>query len=256
MPAQRPVTTSSTLRLQFGDVSVEAHVTVPAAPVEPAAMLPALYGIVNDVVATGERRETAAGHTISCRKGCGACCRQLVPVSPVEAQAIRRLVGSLPEARAREVRARFAAIERRLEQANMVSPLSDPAARGGTTDRSLSVRYFALGMPCPFLENESCSIHPQRPLACREYLVTSPAAHCSDPEQSGVVPVAIPKLSVAARGLDVDDQERDTSTRWVPLSLALADGRQPKQTLRRRTGPDWIRQFLTRLRISSPKETS
>src|SRR6185369_15842270 len=95
MPAQRPVTTSSTLRLQFADVSVEAHITVPAAPVEPAAMLPALYGIVNDVVATGERRETAAGHTISCRKGCGACCRQLVPVSPVEAQAIRRLVGSL-----------------------------------------------------------------------------------------------------------------------------------------------------------------
>jgi Fe-S-cluster containining protein len=38
-------------------------------------------------------------------------------------------------------------------------------------------------MPCPFLEDESCSIHPDRPLVCREYLVTSPAELCAGPRR-------------------------------------------------------------------------
>ena len=64
-----------------------------------------------------------------------------------------------------------------------------------------------MGVPCPFLEDESCSIHPERPLVCREYLVTSPAALCAGPTQEGVTPVAVPKVSMAARGLQ-DDRRR------------------------------------------------
>jgi Fe-S-cluster containining protein len=47
--------------------------------------------------------------------------------------------------------------------------------------RALNRRHFALRTPCPFLEEGSCSIYAQRPLVCREYLVTSPAERCSDP---------------------------------------------------------------------------
>ena len=73
-----------------------------------------------------------------------------------------------------------------------------------------------MGVPCPFLEDESCSIHPERPLVCREYLVTSPAALCAGPTQEGVTPVAVPKVSMAARGL------QDEGDDWFPL--ATADG--------------------------------
>ena len=42
--------------------------------------------------------------------------------------------------------------------------------------RILGREYFQLGIPCPFLEEESCSIYHDRPITCREYLVTSPPA--------------------------------------------------------------------------------
>jgi hypothetical protein len=49
------------------------------------------------------------------------------------------------------------------------------------------VRYFLQGVACPFLEAESCGIHPDRPLACREYLVTSrrPLRHPGPRPSSG-----------------------------------------------------------------------
>ncbi len=89
--------------------------------------------------------------------------------------------------------------------------------RRGRSDRELvDGAYFALGVPCPFLEDESCSIHPERPLVCREYLVTSPAELCAGPEQEGVTPVPVPKVSMAARGLQ--DEKDD----WFPLAMLMA----------------------------------
>src|SRR5262245_42911761 len=40
-----------------------------------------------------------SGQTISCRKGCAACCRMLVPLSAPEAFALRKYVEQLPEDR-------------------------------------------------------------------------------------------------------------------------------------------------------------
>jgi hypothetical protein len=109
------------------------------------------------------------------------------------------------------------------------------------SDRELSVAYFALGIPCPFLEEESCSIHPDRPLVCREYLVTSPAELCSGPVQEGVTPVAVPKFSLAARALQ---DERDG---WFPLALLTRWAKARPRGGMRRTGPEWIQRFLKNL---------
>ena len=68
--------------------------------------------------------------------------------------------------------------------------------------RSLGLRYFALGIPCPFLEAESCSIYTERPLVCREFLVSSPPENCAAPtaETVQVIPVE-PKVSTALAAL-------------------------------------------------------
>ena len=97
-------------------------------------------------------------------------------------------------------------------------PSPPPTSRSARAAPTASCRpaYFALGIPCPFLEEESCSIHPDRPLVCREYLVTSPAELCAGPTQEGVTPVPVPKVSLAARGLQDEREE------WFPL--ALSDG--------------------------------
>jgi Fe-S-cluster containining protein len=52
--------------------------------------------------------------------------------------------------------------------------------------------YFRLQLACPFLEDEACSIHPDRPFACREYLVTSDPAHCASFSRQGIRKVFVP----------------------------------------------------------------
>jgi Fe-S-cluster containining protein len=217
---------TATLRLSVGDLRIAHPITVPTGPVAAADVVPALQGLVNAVVAAAE-----AGKAISCRKGCGACCRQLVPVSRTEAERLMVTVATLPAERRATLEARFSAAEAALAAANLKE-------RKGRPDRELSTAYFALGIACPFLEDESCSIHPDRPLVCREYLVTSPAALCAGPEQEGVTPVPVPKVSLAARGLQDEGEE------WFPLALLMDWAKTRPKGGARRTGPEWIQKFL------------
>lgn len=222
-------TSTATLRLSAGELRIAHPITVPDAPVPARDVVPALQGLVNAVVAAAE-----SGKAISCRKGCGACCRQLVPVSRTEGERLLDLVDALPRERRGEIKRRFAAAEAVLVPAGFMD-------RTGRTDRELSTAYFALGVPCPFLEEESCSIHADRPLVCREYLVTSPPELCAGPAQDGVTPVAVPKFSLGARKLQ---EEKDG---WFPLALLMAWSRQRPQTGARRTGPEWVQRFLKNL---------
>src|SRR5579883_2245557 len=225
---------TATLRLKVGDLEVAHPITVPSGAVPATAVLPALQGLVNATVEAAEM-----GKAISCRKGCGACCRQLVPISRTEGEALLALVDAMPTPRRKTVRARFAAAEAAIANAGLAEP-------GGRSDREMSVAYFALGVPCPFLEEESCSIHPDRPLVCREYLVTSSAALCAGPVQEGVTPVPVPKLSLAARRL------QDEGESWFPLALLMAWSRRPRSPAKRRPGPEWVQRFLRGLAGSAP----
>lgn len=217
---------TATLRLSMGELRIVHPIAVPSAPVPAAEIVPALQGLVNAVVEAAEM-----GKAISCRKGCGACCRQLVPVSRTEGERLLQLVETMPADRREAVKKRFAAAEAAIEAASLKE-------RRGRTDRELSTAYFALGVPCPFLEDESCSIHPERPLVCREYLVTSPAELCAGPTQEGVTPVAVPKVSMAARGL------QDEGDDWFPLAMLMEWARRRPRQVKKRTGPEWVQRFL------------
>lgn len=224
-------TSTATLRLSVGNLRIAHPITVPNQAVAAAEIVPALQGLVNEVVAAAEAESIKSGREISCRKGCGACCRQLVPVSRTEGERLLALVDKMPAARRDALAQRFAAAAGKVEAAGL-------ARREGRTDREFSVAYFALGVACPFLEDESCSIHPERPLVCREYLVTSPAELCAGPRQEGVAPVAVPKVSIAARKLQDDEGE------WFPLAMLLAWGRTQPKGGKKRTGPEWVQRFL------------
>ena len=216
---------TATLRLTVADLRIVHPITVPSGPVAAADVMPALQGLVNAVVEAAE-----AGISISCRKGCGACCRQLVPVSRTEGERLLATVEKMPAERQKELRRRFGEAASKIAAAGL-------GQRTGRSDREMSVAYFALGVPCPFLEDESCSIHPDRPLVCREYLVTSPAELCAGPRQEGVTPVAVPKVSLAARKLQDDDE-------WFPLAMLMEWARKRPKGGTRRTGPEWVQRFL------------
>lgn len=168
------------LQTRFGDIRGE--LPLPEAPIRLAEFARLLIGFDNQLIEVAEKAATDYGSaTISCGPGCGACCRQAVPISVPEAFYLRDLVRSLPAARRSEILARFEAARLRMQAGGIDGDLH-PGETADDRWSRLGLRYFALGIACPFLENESCSIHPERPTICREFLVTSPAEACSDPE--------------------------------------------------------------------------
>jgi Fe-S-cluster containining protein len=167
------------------------------------------------------RQAQAEGRQISCKAGCGACCRQAVPISEAEALSLAELVSALPEERRTSVRARFEAALIRLKEAGLFEKLRALPDFSSREDRqSFGLEYFNLDIPCPFLENESCSIHPDRPLSCREYLVTSPAVSCRSLGPQRIALVDVPRKLSNLR-FRIEGDAGKNSTHWLPLITAL-----------------------------------
>ena len=94
---------SANIELAIGDRRLKAKITVPAGPTRLLQILPVVQNLTDAVVGAAVEDVEAQGHKVSCRKGCGACCRQLVPISPVEARHIHHLVNEMPEPRRSEI---------------------------------------------------------------------------------------------------------------------------------------------------------
>ena len=197
--------------LKLGDETITASVRVPAAPVALGELTPVFRGFAEMVIDRAVKAEESRGRRVSCAAGCGACCRQLVPISEFEARHIRDMVDAFPEARREEIRRRFAAGRQRLAESGVLEKLVHPErfTNEELGPATLGLEYFRLRIACPFLEDESCSIHPERPIACREYLVTSPPEHCSAPEQERVEGVVLNrKVSAVINQLGTDKSRR------------------------------------------------
>lgn len=178
-PADRRMETRA-VEMTTPDGVLRGKIAIKAAPIPLAGLVPAAYELTNALVRYACDREEHAGLTISCRAGCGACCRQMVPLSPPEAFYLMDVIESLEPQRRSEVAERFNRIVAVLEERGMIEQLLDPQI---TDEPVLPIarQYFALHVACPFLVDESCSIHTHRPVACRDFNVTSPAARCANP---------------------------------------------------------------------------
>jgi Fe-S-cluster containining protein len=199
-----------------------------------------LFPLEERLVAMGVRGAQYEGRSVSCRAGCGACCRQPVPVSIPEAFLLYEHVVGQPKDKRDIILARFEAAKTVL-QANGFAERSLLGTDHGEKEVvGLALNYFKLGLPCPFLESESCSIHAIRPTGCREHLVTSPAELCSLPAQReggeilynlGIRPVLAPVSLTYAFAILYADLE-GTSPVYMPIPLALdcaAEQRQARE---------------------------
>lgn len=227
--------------LNIAGTQVEVSVTVPTVPVKAKQMLPIFQQLTNTIVNIGEQKSIEAGKPISCGAGCGACCRQLVPISVSEAYQLHDLVEAMPEPKRTIVRQRFDAA--RAKSIGLHGRLLE--AKDMTPDQrvELALEYFYLGISCPFLEEESCSIHPDRPVVCREYLVTSDAKYCADPLSKKIegvtIPAAMSKVLYEIGGQD--------ETLWIPMIWALDWAENHQDETQARTGQEWMGEILKRI---------
>ena len=154
-------------------------------------MLLDAYAIVDTGVAIAVRNEQRKRKkTLACAKGCGNCCghQQDLPLYPHE------LVGIYWYASEKLVLPGRDALKNRL---------------AGHTH----------GSGCPFLINDSCSIHPVRPVGCRQFNVfSSPCLPGEDPYYSRRDDVLDPLVEYTDRAFEAVlpfysiNKQADTST--------------------------------------------
>lgn len=107
------------------------------------------------------------GRVPACHTGCAQCCRQPIPVTPLEVLALHCYA------------------RHRLPQdslAGLVQRLS--GYEGQKRD---------IASPCPFLHEGACLVYPVRPVACRQYMVFgAPCAQGEDASRSRPLEVLAP----------------------------------------------------------------
>jgi len=142
-----------------------------------------LLSLGDIVTQMGTKIASKYKQTVQCKKGCGVCCCQLVPLSPPEAVIINEVVEKLPIERKFAVMESFKKAYEILIKENIYEKLFEIYSNRVEERVVLDVnkQYFNLHIPCPFLFDGSCSIYPVRPSRCREYSVLSNAELCADP---------------------------------------------------------------------------
>ncbi len=225
----------------------EITLNTPRGPVTTALEVPTGFVPVTSIVplarrlgeraAEEELRATEqAAVPISCRAGCAACCRMMIPLSAPEAFALKEYVNGLPGTDRDRFTRRIEETTTALRQAGLLDALIElantPKPLSDADMDALNRAYYALRLPCPFLEEERCSLYEHRPSACRELLVTSPAELCQDLVHNPVEPLPVSIRVSTVLGL-LWAELTDHVPRLIPLPLALEWAEQHDQESRR-----------------------
>jgi Fe-S-cluster containining protein len=222
-------------------------------PADPAFMsltdlVPEAFRLADRLARQAQERAAGSGLAIQCRKGCGVCCRYLVRISLPEALFLAARIQDTHQLRREGLLVRFGRVREVLQREWLYDDL-----KGGLTSAQVDLtyphrlylfsrRYLELELPCPFLEDDACSIYSYRPTTCRQYFVTSPSSRCVNPfiEKANRLPLDLDVPDLIA---EVTSELLEEPPRLVVLSLApewaaqnesLARLRWPRQEVLRR----------------------
>ena len=234
-----PATISAKAEMLIGSYKLKLTLVVPTEEVPPEALMPALHELCNQVADGVAQIAQENGDEVSCRQGCAACCRQYVPVSPAEARLLVALVEAMPEPGRSRIKQRFEQAVQRLKEAELMGTAMNYNRLPEAERMKMVKDYFQLGIACPFLEQESCSIYADRPLICREYLVISSPIHCATLDEDHIKRLELP-VSVAQAFSNMEGARRKGANPCIPLIMALewtADHADDCELL---PGPKWV----------------
>ena len=128
----------------------------------------------------------------------------------------------------------------RLQAAGLLEDVVHLPAAESAAKPELGLAYFREGIACPFLEEESCSIYANRPLLCREYLVTNDPKFCASPSAEVIAMVAVPGALLTPLMRASGAGER------VALVLALEWAARHNEAAATGTGPEVLMGVLRR----------
>jgi Fe-S-cluster containining protein len=115
----------------------------------------ALYAAIDANIA---RSVPEAGHKVSCKKDCPACCHLVTTSTRLEALVVASNLLKKPD-----WKAMLPALRASAQAMSVVQHTDD---------------YAKKKHPCAFLKNKECGIYADRPAVCRYYFVISPPENC------------------------------------------------------------------------------
>ncbi|MFC1676862.1 YkgJ family cysteine cluster protein [Planctomycetota bacterium] len=160
------------------------------------------------------------GETIGCCKYCSACCKYLVPLSIPEAFRLNDEIKALPEQFRQQFTQSFVdASEKILSKENEDFDLNESSVSQLQLSQ-ISKWYSDLQLSCPLLFDDLCTLYEQRPLACREHIVTDSAdlCHLDSVGEPRVVPMSVSILDALG---ELTGELLESQTKAVILPLAL-----------------------------------
>jgi len=131
---------------------------------------------------TNEDSAIRNGTEIPCAKGCSACCSYLTPLPVPEAHLLREEIAAMPSLEQMRIIEACISVARHMAG----EPAEIPPSHHSESPRSINHAHSSnssgwnldLGLPCPFLRNDLCTIYENRPLVCREYFAIGCRGNC------------------------------------------------------------------------------
>ena len=220
----QPSTERLNLTITTTSGDLQTQIDVPTGFIPITKIVPVMRSLGDQAQELEIANTLQAGKTISCQKGCAACCRPMIPVSPPEAFALVETIKDLPQDHQSRIKENLAQTKKRLQNAGLLTALKDladsPRQHSDDDLDSLNRAYYALRLPCIFLENEICSIYEQRPAGCRGHLVTSPPELCQDMLNNPIQELHIPLRAGTVLSL-LWAELTEGPVRLMPLPLAF-----------------------------------
>ncbi len=203
-------------------------------------------------MATLDRLRTK-GSCVPCRKGCSACCSYLVPLSVPETFRIAEELRAMPADESRPLMQSSLDTARTiLERMPSDFEVDESAtANDGIRSKQLGDWYAGLGLACPFLSDGLCVPYEQRPIACREHMVTSPETSCDIAGNDEPDAVKMPVSVLECLGqLTAELEDREVEAVMLPLALPWT---QENVERSRRTWPavDVVERFVEILQATA-----
>jgi Fe-S-cluster containining protein len=165
------------------------HIEVPDIALGLKDVVPFVQQVALDIVCQAAAVSSQKGEPVRCCTGCTKCCYYPLPVSVPEAIYLVEYLLSLPVSKRHTILERFEKNELKCSEYSLIEPLRE-SQRGIDVYRT-GKAYFDLNLACPFLNEDRCGIHTDRPITCREHNVVSSPDLCRNPFAGETVPLGL-----------------------------------------------------------------
>lgn len=165
------------------------HIEVPDIALGLKDVVPFVQQVALDIVNQASAVSAQKGVPVQCGAGCTKCCYYPLPVSVPEAIYLVEYLLTLPVSERHTILERFEKNEQKCIEYLLIKPLRE--SQKGFNNYSTGKTYFEFNLACPFLNENRCGIHPDRPITCREHNVISSPDLCTDPFAGKTIPLGL-----------------------------------------------------------------